>query len=371
MSIELLQTTLVAAGTDHPAPSGLGGGPPVRGMCAVPQATDSATPPFVCGPPHTDLQGKPLQIGPGLTFTAKTCLELMDLLSPEQISFEFSQFKSNNDEFAKICENDKRTRNITELKMKELLRASLINNVCKDFDSVAQNVISISEKFSYIADKVEEYVEIIRDQDTQLRPAATTASTTTAATTADRDDDERDSFCSARSDTGNTPLPLPAPVSFLDLQFDIDFTSVMSNIDFNTRVGSRDTAYFGGQEYRYGRTIHKPRPYPPLPVFDTIFDEISKQDSTFTRENFSCLATHYRDGNSTIPRHSDNEWNIVEGSTIYTLSLGESREISFINTDGIHPLQVQKHELRDGTVFAMTAASQNVGNTLSNTIRSA
>jgi len=31
-------------------------------------------------------------------------------------------------------------------------RISLINNVCKDFDSIAQNFISISENFSYMVE---------------------------------------------------------------------------------------------------------------------------------------------------------------------------------------------------------------------------
>ena len=348
---------MAAAGNDSRVPSGFGGGPPVRGMCAAPRAADSATPPFVCGgPPHTDLQGKrPLLTGPGLTFTAKTCLQLLDNLSSEQLQLEFNQFKSNNAVFAEKC-TDKQYRSLTAIKMKDLIRNSLINNLCNDFDSVVQNYDSLSQNFSYIADKVNEYVEIIHEQHTQLRPAA--ATTTTVPARADETpSDEEDSFCSIVSATGNTP-PLPEPVSFLDQEFDFDVSSIRDSIDFNTRVGSRATAYFGEHEYRYGRTIHKPRPYPSLPVFDQIFDVVGKLDPTFTRENFTCLATLYRDGNSTIPRHSDNEWNIVEGSTIYTLSLGETREITYINTDGIHPLQCHKHELKHGTMSTMTAESQ-------------
>ena len=202
MSIETRQTDLVAAGNDSPATSGLGGGPSVHGMCAAPCTADSATPPFVCGPPHTNLEGKPLQTGPGLTFSTKTCFELVDALSIEQLTFEFNLFKSNNAGLAEKC----RTRTTSENKMRELLKNALINNVCQDYNAIIQNCNSISDSFSYIADKVEEYVEIIRTQDQHIMPAATPAN--------NPDEEEEDgAFFSPSSDLGiGSPQSLCEPV---------------------------------------------------------------------------------------------------------------------------------------------------------------
>jgi alkylated DNA repair dioxygenase AlkB len=341
MTLDADLTQTVAAGQPDPsASSGFGGGPPGPMTCGVSPLSASAT------PPHTELGGTNLT-GPGFTFSTKTCLELVDKLDPIQLNREFNLFKLNNTEVANSCRT--RTSTCSVNKMRDLLKNALTNNVCKDYDAIVQNFNSISDSFSYIAEKVDEYATIVRAHDQHIRPAATSL----------LDDSDTASFFSPSSDPGNAQSPICEPVSIFKSTFDsITLKDATSNIDFSTRVGSRHTAYFGTHEYAYGRSTHRPQQYPALPLFDTIFEEVVKLDPTFTRDNFSCLATLYKNGNCTIPQHSDDEHNIEVGSTIYTLSLGETREMSFLSTDGQGPLQSRTLELTHGQMFSMTAESQ-------------
>jgi hypothetical protein len=131
---------------------------------------------------------------------------------------------------------------------------------------------------------------------------------------------------------------------------------LIESIELNQRVGSRDTAFFGNVGYSYGKVNHKSKPFPRLPIFDMIFHDISQKDPSFTRDNFTCLVNYYRDGNSFIAQHSDNELNIKEGSTIYTVSLGETRRIEFLSLTGA--VSTQHHDLEHGSIFEMSAESQ-------------
>ena len=354
---------MAAAGNsniDPSASSGLGGGPPVGGICTAPGTVGSATPPLLSteGKMTDDHGSQCYNMVSGTVFSTKTCLELLPLLTPDQLAHEFNSFKTNDPVFAKTCADQIRnTRSVSSLgssKMRQLVKNSLINTLCKNFDCLIQNYATLTNDFSFIAGKVNEYKEIIRQTDRLIPAAAIKTVTTTTALSDCETDEDRPTQPVAEPIPGNERLP--EPVRILSDKIDIDFDHVRRSINFNTRVGSRDTAYFGNVGYTYAKISHKPQPYPNLPFFDTIFDSISKKDPTFTRENFSCLVTHYRDGNSVIAQHSDNEWNIDGGSMIYTLSLGETRKIEFLNYSGhVSPCS---HDLVHGTVHEMSAESQ-------------
>ena len=70
------------------------------------------------------------------------------------------------------------------------------------------------------------------------------------------------------------------------------------------------------------------------------------------------MITYYKDGNSYIPPHADNENSIKDHSIIYTVSVGETRMIKFTNTIG--PLQEKYYELKHGSVFSMTRETQAI-----------
>ena len=75
------------------------------------------------------------------------------------------------------------------------------------------------------------------------------------------------------------------------------------------------------------------------------------------RENCTILCTLYENGNVDLPLHQDNEPSIEEGSTIYTISCGSTRNLKVYNTTG--SLREFVIPMRDGTVHAMTSDSQN------------
>ena len=148
-------------------------------------------------------------------------------------------------------------------------------------------------------------------------------------------------------------------VSVLNLDFgDISLEDVLNVVNFTDKLTcEREAAYFGTHEYTYGRVRHDPAPYPAHPIFNTIFDQLGKIDSNFTRDNFSCLVTKYKDGKSHILPHSDDENCIYPTSNIYTISFGATRVLSMYTVSG--DLQVHDLELKHGMVHAMTCKSQD------------
>ena len=139
-----------------------------------------------------------------------------------------------------------------------------------------------------------------------------------------------------------------------------DYTDLlMSTKDINftqTLRGGRQVAYFGQQPYKYGDYNHAAQPYPDCKLFDSIFNRLHDEvDSEITRDNYTCLVTLYENGGVEIPRHSDVV-DQVPGKTIYEISVGAPRKLTFINSSG--PLNEHDVLLDHGTVYAMTEESQ-------------
>ena len=158
------------------------------------------------------------------------------------------------------------------------------------------------------------------------------------------------------------------PVSFdttvcnlLDIDLkDITIETVLDQFDFDTKLsGGRRVTYFGNLPYQYSRHArHDARQYPEGGVISMIFDRIGATDPDFCPQNFTCLATLYPDGRSSIPRHSDDETTIQSDSLIYTASFGETRSIVFLNTER----QLHEHvvPLPHGSVYTMSRSSQAI-----------
>ncbi len=120
--------------------------------------------------------------------------------------------------------------------------------------------------------------------------------------------------------------------------------------------GGRKTAYFGDIPYKYGKTSHPANPYPDCDIFRNIFRKMKSVDPNFTPENYTCLVNMYDNGRVTIPRHSDDEQQIIPGSKIYTISVGATRVMRFINNTG--RIRETDQSLVHGSVFSMDADSQ-------------
>ena len=152
-------------------------------------------------------------------------------------------------------------------------------------------------------------------------------------------------------------------LSVLNINFDdITTEEVLNAFDFTDQQScGRQTVYLGKHPYVYGRVKHDPQPYPNIPIFDHMFGELNKLDNTFSKENFSCLVTLYKDGSAHIPPHQDNELCIQPGSTIYTVSLGATRTLKCQNiNDFSNKLEEYILELKHGMVFTMIQESQHV-----------
>ena len=73
--------------------------------------------------------------------------------------------------------------------------------------------------------------------------------------------------------------------------------------------------------YVYGSTMHRINKS-WHPIVDKLRDEVA--DTGFGLIN-SALCTHYRDGNSYIPPHADNEISLGKNPTIFSLSFAATR----------------------------------------------
>jgi hypothetical protein len=279
----------VAAGHDSASSGdlGFGGGPPAVSGCIAPPAGGGATPPL------QPLSGEDVNADDfrhcfdmvsGTVFSTKTCLELLPLLKPEQLDFEFNLFKANDPAFAESCASLVRSGSVTRSnasgsrtpgnsKMRELIRSSLLNTLCKNHESLIRNYTSLTNDFSFIATTLNEFRT--RLEDPAPRPAATGKTATDDSSRSSLDSDIEDADLSDSADTDSlvsSPGNSIEPVRIWhDMSINADFGEVLQSIELNQRVGSRDTAFFGNVGYSYGKVNHKPKPFPRLPIFDMIF----------------------------------------------------------------------------------------------------
>ena len=161
------------------------------------------------------------------------------------------------------------------------------------------------------------------------------------------------------------PDPSPCePVKFMDFKVCEDFAThdFLENVKL-TRVGARQVAHFGAVDYDYGGVKHPACPYPQNTAIDAAIEQISNnlKDPDFSKHTYCCLITLYDNGRDFIPYHTDNEPSILSGSDIYTVSIGQTRSISFRNIIGRvdHNSPPLTYPLEHGSVHVMTQLSQS------------
>ncbi|MCP4257803.1 MAG: alpha-ketoglutarate-dependent dioxygenase AlkB [Planctomycetes bacterium] len=240
---------------------------------------------------------------------------------------------------------------ITERKC-DLLRIALSKTLTNEVDKIVDKYDLLAQSFHRSLEDANKKLEITTQQLQSLMAGQ-------------QQNDSPVSNANVPAHVGNVASvqSLEKPVSFLKTSFsDIKYEDVVGNFAFNQSLpGNRACGYYGDVGYTYGSISHDAAQYPAAhanPILDKIFDEISLVDPTFTRQNFSCLATLYKDGNSSIAMHSDDEQMIAPGSNIYTVSFGSKRTARYHNIVGA--LQTEHHELEHGSVNVMTHSSQSV-----------
>ena len=143
-------------------------------------------------------------------------------------------------------------------------------------------------------------------------------------------------------------------ISFSDLSVD-DILNELK-VEAPATHGNRLMAYYGNISYRYGHVRHEASEYPQGKTFDTIFSRMQAAVPDFTKSNYSCLVTLYRNGNSYINFHSDSA-QLQPNSTIYTVSVGGDRTIVFQNQLGV--INERRVHIPHGSVYAMSSDSQS------------
>lgn len=358
----------VAGGLDLPttadpvSSSGFGGGSSDRGNGTVPSATINVTPPSLplvleeAGHLHGKCNCQPAPHP--YTFSPKTCLELLkrDCLTTDQLDFERNYLKSLGHDI------DTRARVTTSKPViLKALEGELILHTLYTYENDIRRFTNVMSHFSYLTEHAEAKLEKMRSMH------ATISSTPVPPVTppSDLDDDLLRKTDQTLADCSIEEVKVDDSVCRV-FDFDLaDFSDltvadVLDQLTVDNPVPggntNRSTAYYGNIPYSYGHVRHDACPYPTCDVFTKIFSRMESIDQDFTRDNYTCLVTHYPNGKSYIPQHSDNEAQIIAGSRIYTISLGATRSLTLQNQDGA--INEVDFDLAHGSLYSMTQESQ-------------
>jgi len=281
-----------------------------------------------------------------ITFSAKTCRELLPKLTKEQLDFEI---KYNNEVLGRKIEF--RARSPSENTKLQALDKIVGTSITSEFEDIfyeCSNYQALILDFSRAVDKAKGFINELLQRGRR----------------GVNDEDDDDQFFDAvevpRPDSSEFPLPDPVRV-LDDFKFEADITleDVCRGVDF-VKLGDRQVAHFGNTSYGYGKTKHPPRPYPENALIDHVFKSLSEHlgDPDFNKSTYGCLFTYYAGGKNSLAFHSDDEDSITPGSDIITVSFGQTRSIVFQNTAG--PLRHrQSYSLEHGSVHIMSQHSQS------------
>jgi alkylated DNA repair dioxygenase AlkB len=281
------------------------------------------------------------------TLSPKTCLELIPLMTPQQLDHE-------------ILWRDVVLQSPVDFKLRKPSPDSKLVGLYKSLTN------SISCEIDELFYDCNSYESLITDFACLVNDAKDCIAELKKSTSSNDDDDiDHDIFYDPpqqMSELDQVPEPddLPTPVCFLDFSVgeDLDINSVLKGVNLS-RVGSRLVAHVGPVDYQYSRTRHPACPYPENPAVERIFGMLRDhlEDPEITTATHSTLFTLYENGKNHLPFHSDNEPSIDPDSDIITVSFGATRDIEFRNRIG-HPTRVT-HPLKHGSIHVMSRRSQD------------
>lgn len=137
--------------------------------------------------------------------------------------------------------------------------------------------------------------------------------------------------------------------------FNVDELDKATKYSHSFSNSKRHAAYYGKFPYSYdnGKTFHPARPFSENEYLQKIVSYIQIVIPGF---HFNSAMVHkYIDGQSYIPHHADDEEEIIDGSSIVTISFGETRFIEFQNVASGSKIS---QKLFHGDVFIMEKSTQ-------------
>ena len=306
-------------------------------------------------------------MSPRYTFSAQKCLELLraSTLSPIQIRRERGRFEALG-------------LDISESNDWDFVQSALImeverNDCFSKLNAIKLDICELSKSVKYLTEVAENTNGSVAELHKNAPQAASApapgylASVDMSSTVIE----EAEGFLNSLSRTQVTDateevcvnvnsLPQSVCTIFDEniINFkDISVKEIVSTIKFPTKLScGRLANYFGQIPYTYGRIFHSAAPYPRCEFMDKMFSRLHALEPDICPEEYTCLVTLYPDGAAWIPPHSDNE-QAVEGSSIWTVSVGSERSLVLTNQNG----HIQEHtaKLPHGSVKRMSAISQN------------
>ena len=284
------------------------------------------------------------------SFSSKTCLELLESLTPEQLDHECTYFRALG------CDIPVRGTRCSSFKSGTIQRhldKSLKETTCQEFVSLTKKFDCLTNSLSFLVDRAQDEVDKMRTP----MPVPVTVPTPEL-------EESTSSPEILSPDTSGNELPLTesvcsfnSAVDFSDLSVD-DILEQIPSTSFRQGNCGRRTAYFGTRPYSYRPVRHEPQDYPSCPVLDSVMSKLKEVVPDFSTDDYTCLVTHYPDGSSYIPVHSDNEPEIHADSTIFTISVGATRTLRFVNKVG--RLREHDFDVPHGSLYCMSASTQRV-----------
>ena len=174
------------------------------------------------------------------------------------------------------------------------------------------------------------------------------------------------------------PQPIPSPIEeedspiahnmnhiedfiedYLTTEEEGELTELLENETFVSE-GNRDVLQYG-EYYKYMGSKTKPKACPELikKVMDRLNGEISTKqtDRRYHYTLNSCLVNRYQGNMSTLPEHSDDEGDICPWSSIFTVSIGTTRTVTFRNNQSSEEIPLY---CMGRSMYEMTRVSQNL-----------
>ena len=149
---------------------------------------------------------------------------------------------------------------------------------------------------------------------------------------------------------------MPCPYSKLDgSPFHLfNLESIVNATSGYKHFENRAVAYYGTQPYSYSSVTHNPRPFEDNPYLLKVLSYIDIVLPDFSYN--SAMIHWYKDNESHMPHHSDNEECIEKDSDIVSISLGDSRVMEFVNK---YDETVSHSVVSHGDVVIMSRKSQD------------
>jgi len=287
------------------------------------------------------------------SFSAKTCLELLGSLSAAQLDHECNYFKALGCDIPdfRLMRSSTTNTKFKSAAIQRHLDTILKSATCKDFATLTKKFVDFNNSVSPLVEDAQQ------DVDNMRLPAPVPVTVLTPEI-----EESTSSLEIQSSDTSGNELPLTESVCYFNNSVDFSDLSVEDILEqipptsFTQGSCGRRTAYFGTRPYSYAPIRHEPQEYPSCPALDIVLTKLKEVVPDFSTDDYTCLITHYPDGRSYIPTHSDDEPEIQADSTIFTISVGAARVLRFVNKVGL--LREHDIEVPHGSLYCMSTASQ-------------